>query len=154
MTITAEDRLSELGVVLPAPARSVANYQPYVRTGNLLFTSGQLPMRDGAFTSTGKLGEDLDISAGQEAARWCAANILAQAKDALGDLAKIKRLVKITVFVASTPAFSDQHQVANGVSDFLVEALGEAGNHARSAVGVPSLPMDVPVEIEAVIEVR
>lgn len=154
MTITVEDRLSELGVVLPAPARSVANYQPYVLTGNLLYTSGQLPMRDGVFTATGKLGEDLDVAAGREAARWCAANILAQAKDALGDLEKIKRLVKIAVFVASAPAFTKQHQVANGASDFLVEALGEAGSHSRSAVGVPSLPMDVPVEIEAVFEIH
>ena len=154
MTTTVEDRLSGIGVALPAPARSVANYKPYVLTGNLLFTSGQLPIRDGVFTATGKLGDELDITAGQEAARWCAANILAQAKDALGDLEKIKRLIKITVFVASTHAFTDQHQVANGASDFLVEALGEAGNHSRSAVGVPSLPMDVPVEIEAVFEIH
>jgi enamine deaminase RidA (YjgF/YER057c/UK114 family) len=151
-TALIESRLAARGLALPTPARSVANYLPYVQAGRLLHTSGQLPLRDGSLTATGRLGADLDVAAGQEAALWCAANVLAQAQDALGGLDRIARLVKITVFVASAPAFTDQHLVANGASDFLVDVLGDAGQHARSAVGVPALPMDAPVEIEAVIE--
>jgi enamine deaminase RidA (YjgF/YER057c/UK114 family) len=100
----------------------------------------------------GLLGRDLNVEQGREAAKWCAVNILAQARAALDDLAKIKRIVKISVFVASTPDFTEQHLVANGASDFLAEVLGEAGRHARSAVGMASLPLDAPVEIEAIIE--
>lgn len=149
-----EERLAGLGVVLPQAAAPAANYVPFVRSGDLLFTSGQLPMKDGKLAATGLLGRDLDTAAGREAARLCAVNVLAQAKAALGDLELVRRLVKITVFVASAPGFTEQHLVANGASDLFVAALGEAGRHARSAVGTASLPLDAPVEIEAIFEVE
>lgn len=151
---TIEKRLSDLGISLPVPAVPVANYVPFARSGNLLLTSGQLPLKDGKLTATGLLGRDVDVAAGQEAAKYCAVNILAQAKAALGDLEKIRRVVKITVFVASTPDFVVQHLVANGASDLLATALGEKGKHARSAVGSASLPLNAPVEIEAILEVE
>ncbi len=151
---TIEKRLSDLGISLPVPAVPVANYVPFARSGNLLLTSGQLPLKDGKLTATGLLGRDVDVAAGQEAAKYCAVNILAQAKAALGDLEKIRRVVKITVFVASTPDFVEQHLVANGASDLLATALGEKGKHARSAVGSASLPLNAPVEIEAILEVE
>jgi enamine deaminase RidA (YjgF/YER057c/UK114 family) len=152
MAQTIENRLADLGVMLPAAAAPAANYVPFMRSGNLLLTAGQLPFKDGKLSSTGLLGRDVDVEAGKEAAKYCAINILAQAKAALGDLGKIRRVVKITVFVASTPDFVEQHLVANGASDFLVAALGEHGKHARSAVGTAALPLDAPVEIEAIIE--
>jgi len=150
---TIEKRLSELGVTLPAAAAPAANYVPFVISGNLLFTAGQLPLKDGKLQVTGLLGRDADTAAGREAAKYCAINILAQAKAALGDLDRIGRLVKITVFVASAPDFTEQHLVANGASDFLAEVLGDKGKHARSAVGTASLPLNAAVEIEAVIEI-
>ncbi|EHK55134.1 RidA family protein [Allomesorhizobium alhagi] len=150
---TIEKRLSDLGVTLPAAAAPAANYVPFMRTGNLVFTAGQLPLKEGKLQVTGLLGRDVDTAAGKEAAKLCAINILAQAKAAIGDLEKIRRLVKITVFVASAPDFTEQHLVANGASDFLVAVLGEPGKHARSAVGTASLPLNAAVEIEAVIEV-
>ena len=153
MTETIAARLARLGVDLPLAAAPAANYIPYALTGSLLMTSGQLPVIGGKLLQSGLLGRDLDVERGREAARWCAINILAQARSALGDLERIVRIVKITAFVASTPDFTEQHLVANGASDFLVEALAERGRHARSAVGVPSLPLDAPVEIEAVIQV-
>ncbi len=150
---TIEKRLSDLGVTLPAAAAPAANYLPFVTSGNLLFTSGQLPMRDGKLLASGVVGRDLDTVAGIEAAKLCAINVLAQAKAALGDLEKIARLVKISAFVASTPDFTEQHLVANGASDFLAAALGERGKHARAAVGMASLPLNAAVEVEAVIEI-
>ncbi len=150
---TIEKRLSNLGVTLPAAAAPAANYVPFMRSGNLLFTAGQLPLKDGKLQASGLLGRDVDTAGGREAAKFCAINILAQAKAALGDLEKIVRLVKITVFVASTPEFTEQHLVANGASDFLAEVLGERGKHARSAVGTASLPLNAAVEVEAIIEV-
>jgi enamine deaminase RidA (YjgF/YER057c/UK114 family) len=150
---TIEKRLSDLGVTLPAAAAPAANYLPFVTSGNLLFTSGQLPMRDGKLLASGLVGRDLDTATGIEAAKLCAINVLAQAKAALGDLEKIARLVKISVFVASTPDFTEQHLVANGASDFLAAALGERGKHARAAVGMASLPLNAAVEVEAVIEI-
>lgn len=152
MSDTIEKRLAGLGVTLPVAAAPAANYVPFMQSGSLLFTAGQLPLKDGKLLATGLLGQDVDVAAGQEAARQCAINILAQAKAALGDLAKIMRLVKITVFVASAPGFTEQHLVANGASDFLVAALGDVGKHARAAVGVASLPLNAAVEIEAVFE--
>lgn len=152
--MTIESRLAEMGVVLPAAAAPAANYLPYAQAGNLLFTAGQLPLKDGKLTASGLLGRDLDTAAGRNAARQCAINILAQVKAATGDLGRLKRIVKISVFVASTPDFTEQHLVANGASDFLAEALGEAGKHARSAVGMAALPLDAPVEIEAICEIE
>lgn len=152
--VTIESRLAEMGVVLPAAAAPAANYLPYAQAGNLLFTAGQLPLKDGKLTASGLLGRDLDTAAGRDAARQCAINILAQVKAATGDLGRLKRIVKISVFVASTPDFTEQHLVANGASDFLAEALGEAGKHARSAVGMAALPLDAPVEIEAICEIE
>lgn len=149
-----EEKLAGLGIVLPQAAAPAANYVPFMRSGDLLFTSGQLPMKDGKLAATGLLGRDLDTAAGREAARLCAVNVLAQAKAALGDLELVRRLVKITVFVASAPGFTEQHLVANGASDLFVAALGEAGRHARSAVGTASLPLDAPVEVEAIFEVE
>lgn len=154
MSETIEKRLSDLGVTLPVAAAPAANYVPYCRSGNLLFTAGQLPLRDGKLQASGLLGRDVDIATGKEAAKYCAINILAQAKAALGDLGKIRRLVKITVFVASVPDFVEQHLVANGASDFLVAVLGDCGKHARSAVGTASLPLNAAVEIEAIFEVE
>lgn len=152
MSETIEKRLADLGVTLPAAAAPAANYVPFMATGNLLLTAGQLPLKDGKLLASGLLGRDVVTADGQQAAKQCAINILAQAKAALGDLEKIRRIVKITVFVASTPDFIEQHLVANGASDFIVAALGERGKHARSAVGVASLPLNAAVEIEAIIE--
>lgn len=149
-----EAKLAGLGIVLPQAAAPAANYVPFMRSGDLLFTAGQLPLKDGKLAATGLLGRDLDTAAGREAAKLCAVNVLAQAKAALGDLELVRRLVKITVFVASTPGFTEQHLVANGASDLFVAALGEAGRHARSAVGTASLPLDAPVEVEAIFEVE
>lgn len=149
-----DERLHAAGVALPEAAAPAANYVPWVRTGNLVFTAGQLPLRDGKLTATGLLGRDLATSEGAEVARQCAINILSQLKAAVGDLEKIEKIVKISVFVASTPDFVEQHLVANGASNFLVEILGDAGKHARSAVGMASLPLNAPVEIEAIAQVK
>jgi enamine deaminase RidA (YjgF/YER057c/UK114 family) len=154
MAQSIEQKLSEMGVVLPTPSAPAASYVPTVATGSLLFTAGQLPLENGKLVATGLVGRDLDVSAGQAAARMCAINVLAQLKAAIGDLEKIARLVKITCFVASAPGFTEQHIVANGASDFFIAALGERGKHARSAVGMASLPLDAPVEVEAIVELR
>ena len=151
---TIEKRLSDMGVTLPAAAAPAANYVPFVRSGNLLFPSGQLPIKDGKLAVTGLLGRDVDTAGGQEAARLCAINVLAQAKAALGDLEKIRRLVKINVYVASTPNFTEQHLVGNGASDLFANVLGERGKHARVAVGMAALPLNAAVEVEAVLEVE
>lgn len=152
MADTIKNRLAALGVTLPVAAAPAANYVPFAQSGKLILTSGQLPLNEGKLVATGLLGRELDVAAGKEAAKYCAINVLAQLQAATGDLEKIARLVKITVFVASTPDFTEQHLVANGASDFLVEVLGEAGRHARSAVGTASLPLNAPVEVEAIVE--
>lgn len=154
MSDTIEKRLEALGVTIPAAAAPAANYVPYAQTGNLLLTAGQLPLANGKLEATGLLGKDLDTEAGKKAAKLCAINILAQIQAATGDLERIARLVKITVFVASSPDFTEQHLVANGASDFLAEVLGERGKHSRSAVGVAVLPMNAAVEIEAIVELK
>jgi enamine deaminase RidA (YjgF/YER057c/UK114 family) len=154
MSETIEKRLADMGIVIPAAAAPAANYVPFVRSGNLLFPSGQLPIKDGKLAVTGQLGRDLDTAAGQEAAKLCAINVLAQAKAALGDLEKIRRLVKINVYVASAPDFTEQHLVGNGASDLFAKVLGERGKHARVAVGMAALPLNAAVEIEAVLEVE
>ncbi|MCR6631844.1 MAG: RidA family protein [Magnetospirillum sp.] len=148
-----EKRLSELGIQLPVPAAAVANYVPYVVTGNLVFVSGQLPLENGKPAVQGKLGAQVGIEDGVRAARLCALGLLAQLKAAVGDLDRVKRVVRLTAFVASDPSFTDQPKVVNGASDLMVEVLGEAGRHARVAVGAPSLPLDVAVEIEGIFEI-
>lgn len=152
MAQAIEQRLVELGVTLPEAAAPAAAYVSFVRSGNLLFTAGQLPLAGGQLIATGLVGRDLDVAAGQQAARQCAINILSQVKAAAGDLERIARVVKLTAFVASAPGFAEQHIVANGASEFLASVLAERGRHARSAVGTASLPLNAPVEIEAIIE--
>jgi len=150
---TIQKRLEALGVTLPAAAAPAANYVPFAQAGRILFVSGQLPFSEGKLAATGLLGRDLDTAAGKEMARHCAINILAQLQAATGDLERITRLVKIGIFVASTPDFTEQHLVGNGASDFLAQVLGERGKHARAAVGVAVLPLNAPVEIEAIVEI-
>ncbi|MEY4349388.1 MAG: hypothetical protein RL719_685 [Actinomycetota bacterium] len=149
-----EDRLVELGSPLPAVAKPVAAYIPAVVTGNLVFTSGQLPFIDGALPQTGKLGAGVDADAAKGYARQCALNALAAVKLAIGDLDRVTRVVKVVGFVASVPEFSGQPGVINGASEFLGEVFGDAGIHARSAVGVPVLPLDSPVELEIIVEFK
>lgn len=150
---TIEKRLQSMGINLPEAAAPAANYVPFVRAGNMLYPSGQLPMKDGKLHITGLLGRDVDTATGKEAAKLCAINVLAQAKAALGDLEKIVRLVKINIYVASAPDFTEQHLVGNGASDFFAEVLGERGKHARVAVGMAALPLNAAVEVEAILEV-
>lgn len=148
-------RLAELGIELPTPAAPAANYVPYVRAGNLLFVSGQLPMEAGKVAVTGKLGAGVSIEEGQRAARLCAINLVAQARAALdGDLDRVARCVKLGGFVASTADFTQHPAVVNGASNLMVDILGDAGRHARFAVGAPVLPFDAAVEVEAIFEVR
>jgi len=153
MTDTIDNRLKALGVTLPEAQAPVANYVTAAQSGQQLFISGQLPLKDGVLIATGKVGAGVDPQTAQEAAKYCAINILSQAKAALGDLGKIRRIVKLTAFVAADPDFTAIPAIANGASDFLVNVLGEAGKHARSAVGVATLPLDAPIEIEAIIEI-
>jgi enamine deaminase RidA (YjgF/YER057c/UK114 family) len=149
-----ETRLNELGITLPEAAAPAANYVPYVISGNLLYISGQLPSENGKLAVTGLVGKDVDVAAGQRAAELCAINILAQAKAALGgDLTKIARVVKLTSFVASAPGFYEQHIVTNGASNLVANVLGDAGKHARAAVGMAALPFNAAVEVEAIIEI-
>lgn len=154
MSDMIEERLKERNIVLPEAAAPAASYLPYTKTGNLIFISGQLPFVDGALSTVGLLGRELDVSQGQEAARHCAINLLAQIKEAIGDFDQLKQVVKLTGFIASTPDFTDQHLVMNGASDFLAEILGDVGKHSRAAVGMASLPLNAAVEIEAIIETK
>ncbi len=147
-----DDRLAELGLVVPATSKPVAAYIPAVTAGNLVFTSGQLPMVDGALPATGKVGAEVDADAAKQLARVCVLNGLAAARTAIGSLDRITRVVKVVGFVASDPSFTGQPGVINGASELLGEIFGEAGVHARSAVGVAVLPLDAPVEIEFVFE--
>ena len=147
-----EERLAELGLTVPEVPKPVAVYIPAVRSGNLVFTSGQLPMRSGELIQTGKVGGDVSPQEAVECARQCALNAIAAVKAELGDLGMVKRVVKAVVFVASTPDFTGQPQVANGASELFGKAFADAGVHARSAVGVPVLPLDAPVEVELVVE--
>ena len=153
MSAEIEKRVKELGYDIPVAAAPAANYVPFVISGNVLHISGQLPMLDGKLAVTGHVGKDVDVAGAQKAAELCALGLLAQAKAALGDLSRIKRIVKINGFVASTPDFVEQHLVLNGASNFLVGALGEAGKHARAAVGMASLPLNAAVEIDAIMEI-
>jgi enamine deaminase RidA (YjgF/YER057c/UK114 family) len=153
MSGKVDKRLSELGITLPTPPVPVANYVPAVLTGSLLFCSGQVSAAPGGKTVKGKLGAEATLEQGQEAARICAINLLAQAKAALGDLDRIRRCVRLGGFINATPTFAQLPIVMNGASDLMVEVLGDAGRHARTTVGVAELPSDASVEVEALFEV-
>lgn len=148
-----EARLAELGITLPTPAAPAANYVPVVRSGNLLFVSGQLPMGPNGIEFVGRLGDTLSIEGGRDAARLCGINLVAQVKAAIGDLDRVVRVVKLTGFVKATPEFGDHPKVINGASDLMVEIFGERGRHSRAAVGAGSLPFGVSVEVEGIFEV-
>ena len=149
-----EKRIEELGIVLPEAAAPAAMYVPVKKTGNLLFVSGQIPVKEGKMQFEGKAGKDKTLEEAQEAARLCAINIIAAVKAYVGDLDKVKSIVKITAFVASETGFDKQHLVANGASELLFDVFGEAGRHTRSAVAVNQLPLNATVEVEAIIEVE
>ena len=151
--MTASERLAELGITLPAVAKPLAAYVPAVRTGNLVYTSGQLPFQAGDLTHSGKDGAEVPPEQAKIAARTCALNALA-AIDALVGIDAVVRIVKVVGFVASAPGFSGQPGVVNGASEMLGELFDDAGAHARSAVGVSELPLDAPVEVELIVEVR
>lgn len=148
-----EERLAALGLQVPDVAKPVAVYVPAVRSGNHVFTSGQLPMKSGELMLTGKVGGEVSEEEAYACARQCGLNAIAAVKAEIGDLDLVKRVVKVVVFVSSTADFTGQPKVANGVSELLGEAFGDAGVHARSAVGVPVLPLDSPVEVEILVEV-
>ena len=154
MAQTAEGKLKDLGIVLPTPPSPVANYVGFVRTGALLFVSGQICFgADGKLAAKGKLGDNVSIEDGQKAARACAVNLLAQVKAALGDLDKVVRVVRLGGFINSAPSFVDGPKVMNGASDLMVDVFGDKGRHARTTVGVAALPLDAAVEIEGLFEV-
>lgn len=150
--MAVEERLQELGIALPEPAAAVANYVPFVRTGNLVSISGQLPLTpDGPIT--GKLGREHDVASGQSAARQCAVNLIAQVKAAAeGDLERVRRIVRLGGFVNSTEDFEQQPKVINGASDLMVEVFSDAGRHSRAAVGVNALPLGAAVELDGLVE--
>lgn len=151
---TPEERLAELGLSLPEVVKPLAAYVPAVRTGDYVYTSGQLPMVDGKLGVTGKVGAEVDPEEAKEQARLCAINALAAVASVAGGLSNIVRIVKVVGFVASAPGFTGQPAVVNGASELLGEVFGDAGRHARSAVGVAVLPLDAPVEVELIAEVR
>ena len=150
---TPEERLAELGLSVPEVSKPVAAYVPAVRTGSYVYTSGQLPMRDGQLITTGKVGGEVSAEEAAECAQLCALNAIAAVRAEIGELSAVKRVVKVVAFVASTPDFTGQPGVANGASELFGKVFGDAGAHARSAVGVPVLPLDAPVEVELVVEV-
>lgn len=150
--VTVEERLAELGLEVPEVARPVASYVPAVRSGNHVFTSGQLPMRSGELITTGKVGAEVSVEDAVECARQCALNALAAIRAEV-PLDQVSRIVKLVVFVASAPDFTGQPGVANGASELVGDVFGDAGRHARSAVGVAVLPLDAPVEVEMTVEV-
>jgi enamine deaminase RidA (YjgF/YER057c/UK114 family) len=150
---TVEKKLSELGIVLTAPAAPVANYVPFVRTGNLLMVSGQICLDAGKLVAKGQLGAGVSVEDGQRAARACAVNLLTQVKSALGDLDKVLRVVRLGGFVKAAPGFVDGPKVMNGASDLMVAVFGEKGKHARTTVGVSALPLDAAIEVEGLFEV-
>ncbi len=150
-----DEKLKTLGIVLPIPMKPVGNYVPWVKSGNMVYISGQGAVVEGKVQYPGKLGETVSLEDGAKSAKLTCINVLAQLRDAAeGDLTKVKRVVKLVGFVASTPGFTDQPKVINGASDLMVEVFGDKGRHARSAVGVPSLPMNLSVEIEAIVELE
>ena len=147
-----EQRLSDLGYVLPEVATPAGSYLPAMISGNLVFTAGQIPLVEGKLIATGKLGAAIDAEHGAAIAERCALNALAAIKSVLGDLDRVTQVVKVVGFVASVPEFTAQPTVINGASEFLQKVFGDAGKHARSAVGVPVLPLDAPVEVELIVE--
>jgi enamine deaminase RidA (YjgF/YER057c/UK114 family) len=150
-----EGRLAELGIEVPEAAAPVANYVGWVKSGNLVFVSGQVTLKDGQFLYIGKLGGGMSLEEGQAAARLCGVNIIAQLKAACdGDLDRVKRIVRLGGFVNSTPDFTDQPKVINGCSDLMVEVFGDKGRHARAAVSASSLPLGVAVEVDAIAEIE
>ncbi|MET8053526.1 MULTISPECIES: RidA family protein [Streptosporangium] len=152
--MTAEERLAELGLTLPEVVPPLAAYVPAVRSGDHVYTSGQLPVVDGKLKASGKVGAEVGVEDAYELARICALNALAAVASEAGGLSNIVRIVKVVGFVASAPGFTGQPQVVNGASELLTAVLGDAGRHARSAVGVAVLPLDAPVEVEVIAEVR
>ncbi|MDE2466491.1 MAG: RidA family protein [Alphaproteobacteria bacterium] len=154
MTGTIDRRLSELGIVLPQPPAPVASYVPYVTSGNLVFISGQIPLENGQVRYVGTIGKELSLEDGKAAARVCAINLIAQLKAACGgDLERVRRCVRLGVFVNAAPGFGQQPEVANGASDLMLDVFGDDGRHSRAAVGAGSLPRNVAVEVEAVFEI-
>ena len=154
MAGTVEKKLAELGIVLPTPTTPVANYIPFVRVGALLFVSGQICLdASGKLVAKGKLGGEVSVEDGQKAARACAVNLLVQAKAALGDLDKVKQVVRLGGFINSSPSFLEGPKVMNGASDLMVAVLGDKGRHARTTVGVAVLPADAAVEVEGIFEI-
>ncbi len=154
MTGTVNQRIADLGIILPAPAAPAANYVPYVISGNLVFVSGQITMADGELQYIGTVGDDLSLEDGIAAARLCAVNLIAQVKEACGDdLDRVSQVVKLGGFVNCTADFTDLPKVINGASDLIADVFGAAGKHARFAVGAPSLPLGVAVEIDGVFEI-
>ncbi len=151
--IELDERLAALGITLPIAATPVANYVAAVITGNLLVVSGQLPLIEGRLSATGKLGGGVSIEQGSHAARTCAINLLAQIKAATGSLHRVRRVVRLGGFIACTADFTQHATVMNGASDLIAAIFGEAGRHARSTIGVPSLPLDAPVEVEGLFEI-
>ena len=148
-----EEKLKQMNIVLPEAAKPLASYIPVTKTGNLIFTAGQIPTKDGKLTFKGKIGKDISLEDGKDAAKLCAINCLSVLKSEIQSLDNIKRIVKVTVFINSSEGFTDQPKVANGASDFLVELFGEKGKHVRSAVGVNELPIDASVEVEMIAEI-
>jgi len=148
-----EEKLASLGITLPSPPAPAGSYVPVVISHNLAFVAGQIPTENGQVRFKGKVGKDVSIETGQQAARLCTINALAQLKSALGSLDKVARIIKVTGFVNCDPSFTDQPRVINGASDLLVQVFGENGKHARAAVGVSSLPLDSAVEVEFIVEV-
>ena len=151
--MTPEERLADLGLAIPEVVAPVAAYVPAVRTGGYVYTSGQLPLRDGELMRVGKVGSEVSPEEAHECARQCVLNALAAVRSEVGDLSAVTRVVKVVGFVASAPGFTAQPQVVNGASELLGQAFGDSGRHARSAVGVAVLPLDAPVEVELVVEV-
>lgn len=148
-----ENKLISLGIELPEPPKPLAAYIPAKQSGNLVFTAGQLPMVDGNLTATGLLGKDIDVEAAKAAAKVCVVNALSAVKGVIGDLDKIKQVVRVVGYVASMPDFTQQPAIVNGASELLLEVFGDAGRHARSAIGVAVLPLNAAVEIELTVEV-
>lgn len=151
--MSANAKIQELGITLPEVAKPAGAYVPAVQSGNLVFTAGQIPLVEGKLVATGKVGKEISVEQAKDIARICALNAIAAIKGVVGDLDRVKKVVKVVGFVASTPDFTQQPQVINGASELLEQIFGENGIHARSAVGVAVLPLDAPVEVELIVEI-